>query len=352
MVVGAGFAGLAAARRLAVEGLRVVVLEAGRLGSGASGRTGGVVLEGTAAGELEGLGSALAALHQRVLRDRIDCQLELPGCLELAHREGAGGEGSGATWCDAGRRLVTVAEVPGGTVDPGWLLTGMARAAAVAGARIREGAAVRRLVLAPNLAVETADGRIRTGRVVVAAGASLADLVPEAGEIRAALTPAIATAPLPARLRRELGPAGERPFYTVDLPYLWGRPLPDGGLLFGAGLVGTRPGELAALRADRGELGRALRSLEGRIHGLCPVLAGLPVRRRFAGPVSFREGAVPILCLHPESPRVALTGAFAGHGVALAPLAGELAAEAVLGRRELPAWGRPATGGRGTRPPT
>ena len=135
---------------------------------------------------------------------------------------------------------------------------------------------------------------------------------------------------------------GGRPFYTVDLPYLWGRPLPDGGLLLGSGLVGARPRELAARRVDRGELGRALRSLEERIRGLSPVLAGLPLRRRFAGPVSLREGAVPILCLHHGSPRVALAGAFAGHGVALAPLAGELAAEAVLGHRELPAWGRPA----------
>ena len=51
-VVGAGFTGLAAAYTLARPGLAVVVFEARRLGAGASGRSGGIVLEGTSAGPL------------------------------------------------------------------------------------------------------------------------------------------------------------------------------------------------------------------------------------------------------------------------------------------------------------
>jgi len=28
-----------------------------------------------------------------------------------------------------------------------------------------------------------------------------------------------------------------RPFYTVDVPYLWGRLLKNGGMIFGSGLL-------------------------------------------------------------------------------------------------------------------
>src|SRR5690242_21758545 len=65
-IVGGGFAGLAAAawlRMLAPE-KSVVVLEAGSIGNGASGRTGGLVLTESAAGDLPGLGDVLAGLKE------------------------------------------------------------------------------------------------------------------------------------------------------------------------------------------------------------------------------------------------------------------------------------------------
>jgi glycine/D-amino acid oxidase-like deaminating enzyme len=60
-IIGGGFTGLAAAawlRRLAPE-KTVAVLEARCIGQGASGRTGGIALGGTAAGDLPGLGDVL-----------------------------------------------------------------------------------------------------------------------------------------------------------------------------------------------------------------------------------------------------------------------------------------------------
>ena len=51
LVVGAGFAGLSAAIELAQRGLSVVVLEADRICSGASGRTGGQSIVGFASGQ-------------------------------------------------------------------------------------------------------------------------------------------------------------------------------------------------------------------------------------------------------------------------------------------------------------
>src|SRR5215813_5178766 len=70
VVVGAGFAGLSAAASLArlAPQKSVVVLEAGSLGSGASGHTGGMALAETAAGKLPGLGDVLGG-YKKILRE-------------------------------------------------------------------------------------------------------------------------------------------------------------------------------------------------------------------------------------------------------------------------------------------
>src|SRR5262245_49705485 len=85
VVIGAGFAGLATAYQLIRHGIRAVVVEAERVGSGASGHSGGIALEGTAIGELEDADHCLESLA-RVTRDAgIDCDLRLDGCWEVTH---------------------------------------------------------------------------------------------------------------------------------------------------------------------------------------------------------------------------------------------------------------------------
>ena len=98
LVVGAGFAGLSAAIELAQRGLSVVVLEADRICSGASGRTGGQSIVGFASGQEpfeQQLGHADAHLawemsleanrliDERIERFAIDCDRVL-GYLHVA----------------------------------------------------------------------------------------------------------------------------------------------------------------------------------------------------------------------------------------------------------------------------
>src|SRR5689334_20735582 len=99
-VVGAGFTGLGAALTLAEVGADVLVLEASRIGGGASGVNGGQIHPGqrrdqrwleAKVGEEEAMRlwqfaeEARRWLHDRIARHEITCDFE-PGLLSLAHR--------------------------------------------------------------------------------------------------------------------------------------------------------------------------------------------------------------------------------------------------------------------------
>jgi glycine/D-amino acid oxidase-like deaminating enzyme len=80
-------------------------------------------------------------------------------------------------------------------------------------------------------------------------------------------------------------------------------------------------------------------SLEKRIRGLHPALNEARFTDQWGGPILFREGWLPpVMDWHPECRDALVLGAYAGHGVALSSYLGAWAAEALLGRRELPKW--------------
>ncbi len=338
-IVGGGFSGLSAAawlRRLA-PGRSVLVLESAALGDGASGRTGGMALAETAAGPLPGLGDVLAG-YKKILRAlRIDAGIELPGVWELGRSTSA--KRSPIAWNDSGD-LKVVRLVSGGTVDPGRVLTGLARAAEKAGAQIVENAEVRALDFSnpPRLHIRRKlHGRIqhkeiRAEQVLLATNASsrkLSGLQPAAVP---RLTFALATAPLSAAQLKAIGLSSRRPFYTIDFPYLWGRLLDSNGVIFGAGLVPAYVG--APSRFPIGARSR----LESRVRNLHPALASVRITHRWGGPILLTEKMRPIFRRHPRSKQVVVLAGYNGHGVALSVYLGKWAAEALLARRSLPSW--------------
>jgi glycine/D-amino acid oxidase-like deaminating enzyme len=374
-VVGGGFSGLSAAawlRRIA-PGRSVLVLEAASLGDGASGRTGGMVLAETAAGKLPGLGDVLAGYKKTLRALRIDSRLTLPGVWELGRSapatKGSGplGKHSPISWSDSGE-LKVFRRVPGGTVDPGKVLAGLARAAESAGAQIVEHAKVRaldfsnplRLQVRRNLRGRIHQKEIRAGQVLLATNALSLELSGLRDASVPKLTFALATAPLAAAQLKSIGLGSRRPFYTVDFPYLWGRLLESNGVIFGSGLVpayfgppsrfplGDRPIKNAAhnlhrYSVRRGEAAARLRALEDRVRHLHSALANVRITHRWGGPILLTGGMRPIFRWftqegHPRRKRVLVLAGYNGHGVALSVYLGQWAAQALLNRRQLPPW--------------
>src|SRR6476619_542720 len=100
-VVGGGFTGLSAARHLAKAGVKVVVLEAGSVGSGASGRNGGHLNNGiahsfiAAKSELgverakalyRAFDDSVDTIERIVAEEQIDCNFRRAGKLKLASK--------------------------------------------------------------------------------------------------------------------------------------------------------------------------------------------------------------------------------------------------------------------------
>jgi glycine/D-amino acid oxidase-like deaminating enzyme len=374
-IVGGGFSGLSAAawlRRFAPE-RSVLVLESASLGEGASGRTGGMALAESAAGALPGLGDVLAG-YKKILRAlRIDSRLTLPGVWELGRSTPAAkvsasvGKHSPISWSDSGE-LKVVRRVPGGTVDPGKVLAGLARAAENAGAQIVEHAEVRaldfsnplRLRVRRKLRGRMHHDEVRAGQVLLATNAFSLDLSGLRAAAAPKLTFALATAPLSAAQLKAIGLSSRRPFYTVDFPYLWGRLLESNGVIFGAGLVPAPVGTLSsppivvsAMKSGvqdlhrydvrRGQAAERLRWLEDRVRHLHPALATVRVTHRWGGPILFTEEMRPIFRwftpkAHPRGEQVMILGGYNGHGVALSVYLGKWAAQALLNRRPLPLW--------------
>ncbi len=336
-VVGAGFTGLATAHYILQHdpGLRVAVFESQQVGAGASGRTGGLVLEDTAVGPLPGVEDCVATLQELVRTQAIACDLQVDGCWEIGRRGGQ--PESPLHWTDHGT-LQVVNVIPGGAFDPRKFLAGLAACVQRQGGQIFEQAPVAGLHTAAGSDVQlTVSGKtVHASRVVFASNAFCLQLLGLQSWAEGVHTIAVATESLADPVFDAIGWATRTPFFTLDLPYLWGRVTADGRMVIGAGLTGR--GRVEQARVDAPDAVPLFDTLERRIRGLHPALRQVCITHRWMGPLCITVDSKPVITSVGDDDRVLLATAYRGHGVALSVRVGKLLAEVLAGYCSLPAW--------------
>jgi gamma-glutamylputrescine oxidase len=336
-VVGAGFTGLATAYYVLQRSpaLRVAVFEARQVGAGASGRTGGLVLEDTAVGPLRGVEDCVATLHELVSTQQIPCHLQVDGCWEIGRHGGL--PSSPIRWADHGT-LQVVNVIPGGAFDPRRFLAGLATVIQRAGGHIFEHAPVAGLDPASrgSVRLEVGGKAVYADRVVFATNAFCLSMLGLGSRAQGVHTIALATEPLSDAVLEAIGWGTRTPFYTLDLPYLWGRVTADGRAVIGAGLVGH--GNVENARVDSAEAKHLFDGLERRIGRLHPALHRVRITHRWMGPLCMTNDSKPLIATIDDGGRVLVATGYRGHGVALSVRVAKLLAAVLAGESDLPSW--------------
>jgi glycine/D-amino acid oxidase-like deaminating enzyme len=314
----------------------VALFESDAIGAGSSGYTGGLTLAETAAGDLPGLGDVLAGYFVILKELAVDGDLILPGVWEVGRSRSL--PDSPISWADSGT-LRTVRQVPGGTIDPGKVVSGLGRAAELSGAMIFEHSPVEGIAFEEPVRLQVTGGEVLAKEVLLATNAMSLELSDLSGRAQPKFTLALATEPLTGAQIEELGMGSGKPFYTIDFPYLWGRLLRTGGIVFGCGLVHLNNWrEFADIDIASGEAANLIARLEVRVRGLHPALQNVKFAHRWGGPILIADGWRPVFMRHPRSRHAVVLGGFSGHGVALSVYLGRWAAEVLCGRKALPDW--------------
>jgi gamma-glutamylputrescine oxidase len=353
-IVGAGYTGLWAAKTLAESGLKPVVLEAHRVGWGASGRNGGQVGTGFNWHQAR-LEARIGRDHARAVWDiaeegkrqlRDFCAAEAPEARYLpgvAHGEYSAAEAREARENaehlaqaygydaievldrEAFRALVKSPLYAGGTLDRGAghvhplrYALALARAAERAGAAIHEGSVVLGVEKGRPAVLRTREGELRADHVILAGNGYMPDLEPQVAARVMPINSFIgATEPVPERWRDILA----EDIAVADSKFVvnYYRFSEDRRFLFG----GRESYGLGFPKDIAGPLRR-------RLADLFPQLVGARIEHVWGGTLGITMTRLPLILR--VAPNILSAGGFSGHGVALSGIAGRAMAEAVLGQ--------------------
>jgi gamma-glutamylputrescine oxidase len=356
-VVGAGITGCAAALELAERGLKVALVEAERIGWGASGRSGGQAIFGfgTDMGRIAsqvGHGTAqrlwdvsieaLDWVRDRVARHGIDCDLhwghlhaatkprQRDALIELQRElaETYGYHSPRFLERDAVESLLATSRYCAGLLDsrsghlhPLNYTLGLARAAAGAGAQVFERSPVTHIERGEPLRLVTPGGTLTARYAVLTRGGYVAGLsVPANWRVMPVGTYVVATEPLgeeraTALVRENVAVA------DVNFVLDYFRRSADHRLLFG--------GRVSYSGIDARDTGRATAA---RMLRVFPQLAGVKLDYVWGGYVDITMSRAPDFGR--IDPNLYYLQGFSGHGIAMGGMAGRLAAEAIAGQAE------------------
>lgn len=356
-IIGGGYTGLSAARTLAKQGVSVVVLEAETIGWGASSRNGGMTLTGLKVAmqtAIQRYGKEQAKelfqcsldsvnmVEQIVKEENIDCGFARYGHLLTAnkpkHYESLQGEVDFmAKEFNHNVRLVSpkdlrseigtdvyhgalVDEVSGG-LNPAQYVTGLAGAAARAGAILCARARVTKIERSQNrFVIQTERGRVEAESVLVATSGYTGGVTKK---LQKKIIPIgsfiIATERLSDELANELSPKNRMIFDSMHyLNYfrLW-----DNRMIFG--------GRAAFFPENENTIARSGEILRREMIKVYPQLKDTKVEYVWGGTLDF---AFDMMTHVGEQDGVYYSLGYAGHGVAMATYLGATVAEAMIKR--------------------
>jgi len=356
-VIGGGFTGVSAALNLAVKGFDVVLLEAERVGFGASGRCGGLIGSGQRKDVLEmehlyGLErsrvlwdfaeAAKEEIRSRVKKHDIQCDLQ-KGQLVGVHKRSycdwpeelaeALAERYDYPHCRAldateAQEMVATPTFLGGLWDaeamvlhPLNYVLGLARAASEAGVRIYENSAVRWYTRRDPADVKTRRGNVQASFVVLACNGYLGKLERRvAGKIMPINNYMIATEPLGEERCSELI-NGRFGVHDTRFVVNYFRLSDDHRLLFGGG-ENYRPGFPS-------DIENFVRPYMLRIF---PQLEDASIEYDWGGTLSVTVNRMPHFGR--LRPNLYFAHGYSGHGISTASFAGKVIAEAIAGTAE------------------
>ncbi|WP_339499605.1 NAD(P)/FAD-dependent oxidoreductase [Pseudomonas canadensis] len=353
-VIGGGFTGVNTAIELAQRGLSVILLEARRIGWGASGRNGGQLIRGIGhdvsgfakyVGEegvryLERAGiDSVALVGERIREHNIDCDLRWGFC-ELANTptQFAAFKGEQAHLATMGyahetrlvgpqdmQQVVGSSVYAGGLVDMGSghlhplnLVLGEAQLAESLGVRIFEHTEVLELIHGDTVQVRCSGGTVRADHLVLGCNAHLEELEPRlSGKVLPAGSYIIATEPLSEEMARQLIPQNLALCdQKVGLDYY--RLSADRRLLFGGAChySGRDPVDIAAY-------------MQPKMLKVFPQLAHTAIEFQWGGKIGITANRFPQVGRLKQYPNVFYAQGYSGHGLNVTHWCAKLLAEGI-----------------------
>ncbi|MDH3303795.1 MAG: FAD-binding oxidoreductase [Gammaproteobacteria bacterium] len=354
-IIGAGFTGISTALHLAERGYNVHVVEASKVGWGASGRNGGQMIGGISGeqkiAEAHGAGAEKLLwemrwaghdiIRERVARYGIDCDLKA-GYLDVAIKKRhlaafdaeferlqrhnfphefrllSAGETADLIGTDA--YIGSLLNMGNGHLHPLNLCIGEARAAADNGATIYEGSPVLGVERGSKARVITERGSVAADWVVIA-GNAYHSLLPELHGILFPVNSFItATEPLSAALVQQMNP---RDLAVCDPNFVleYFRLSADKRLLFG--------GRINYSGADPEYIKKNHRP---RMLKIYPQLHDTRIDYAWGGTIGVPLNRVPQFGR--VAPNVLFAQGYSGHGVNVTHLAGRILADVIAGTEE------------------
>ncbi|MCC6863658.1 MAG: FAD-binding oxidoreductase [Rhodobacteraceae bacterium] len=354
-IIGAGYTGLSAALHLAQRGYSVVVLEAHRVGFGASGRNGGQVGSGQRndqdnlervtgrenARRLWNMAEEAKGLVKSLINDHDIPAPFRPGIAHACWTESQTRHAHHyadrlrrdydynqieALDCDAMARLIPSGVFKGGDIDRGAghihplnYAIGLARAAVIAGALIYENSEVTSITHGTKAMVHTAQGNVTADHIILAGNGYLGGLEPQ---IAARVMPInnfiLATEPLGERAAQVL----TEPIAVTDTRFVvnYWRLSDDNRLLCGGGeSYGWRFPDI-------------VKTVRPALLDIYPTLRDVRFDYAWGGTLAITMTRNP--CFVRVAPNVLSASGYSGHGIAIATLAGRILSEAVAGQAE------------------